>query len=60
MKTHADEILELLIEVALLLDGNPMDLPREYRDGLAFRCRRYAEDLSRPADTAANAARKEI
>ena len=50
VRTHADEVRELLIECALLLDGDPRELPREYRDGLALRCRRYAEDLARPDD----------
>jgi Lon protease-like protein len=51
MKTHADEIRELLLEAARAIEDREVCVSDwEERDGLAWRCRRYAEDLSRPTE----------
>ena len=60
--SHADEVRALLFEVAKTLDmaNQTMEGPllagleMDYMDGLAARCRRYAEDLAAPKGISAD------
>jgi hypothetical protein len=46
--SHADEVRALLLEAARALEAVGVGPLREEHDGLALRCRRYAEDLAAP------------